>query len=130
MMIDAAAIRQRFTAVAPFLDERGRRMVAAAEAAAAGYGGIAAVSAATGIAASTIGRGLRELSDPGGLGRFGGPGGARKPSVVKDPTLLTDLGALLEPTARGDPQSPLRWTCRSVRRLAQELQAQGPQRSE
>ena len=126
-MIDVEAIRQRFSAVAPFLDERGRRVIAAAEAATAGYGGIAAVSVATGIAASTIGRGLRELSEPRELDRIRRPGGGRKPLVAKDATLLTDLGALVEPTSRGDPQSPLRWTCKSVRRLAQELQAQGHQ---
>ena len=124
-MIDVAAIRQRFSAMSPFLDERGRRVVAAAEAAAAGYGGIAAVSAATGIAASTIGRGLRELSEPRELDRVRRPGGGRKTNVAKDARLLIDLAALVEPTSRGDPQSPLRWTCKSVRRLAQELQAQG-----
>jgi hypothetical protein len=126
-MIDVEAIRQRFSAVAPFLNERGRRVVAAAEAAAAGYGGIAAVSAATGIAASTIGRGLRELPQPQAPDRVRLPGGGRKAAVAKDATLLSDLGALVEPTSRGDPQSPLRWTCKSVRRLAQELQAQGHQ---
>jgi hypothetical protein len=126
-MIDVEAIRQRFSAVAPFLDERGRRVVAAAEAAAAGYGGIVAVSVATGIAASTIGRGLRELSGPREPGRIRRPGGGRKSAVAKDATLLSDLGALVDPTARGDPQLPLRWTCKSVRRLAQELQAQGHQ---
>ena len=81
-MIDVAAIRQRFSAMSPFLDERGRRVVAAAEAAAAGYGGIAAVSAATGIAASTIGRGLRELSEPRELDRVRRPGGGRKTNVA------------------------------------------------
>jgi hypothetical protein len=126
-MIDVEGIRQRFSAVAPFLNERGRRVVAAAEAAAAGYGGIAAVSAATGIAASTIGRGLRELSDPQEPERVRRPGGGRKPAVAKDATLLRDLGALVEPSSRGDPQSPLRWTCKSVRRLAGELQSQGHQ---
>jgi hypothetical protein len=126
-MIDVEAIRQRFSAVSPFLDERGRRVVAAAEAAAAGYGGIAAVSVATGIAASTIGRGLRELSEPRKLDRVRRAGGGRKTNVAKDATLLSDLGALVEPTSRGDPQSPLLWTCKSVRRLAQELQAQGHQ---
>ncbi len=126
-MIDVEAIRQRFSAVAPFLNERGRRVVAAAEAAAAGYGGIAAVSAATGIAASTIGRGLREVSDPRGLDRVRRPGGGRKTAAAKDATLLSDLGALVEPTSRGDPRLPLRWTCKSVRRLAEELQAQGHQ---
>jgi Rhodopirellula transposase DDE domain len=126
-MIDVEAIRHRFSAVSPFLDERGRRVVAAAEAAAAGYGGIAAVSVATGIAASTIGRGLRELSEPRELDRVRRAGGGRKTNVAKDATLLSDLGALVEPTSRGDPQSPLLWTCKSVRRLAQELQAQGHQ---
>jgi hypothetical protein len=126
-MIEVDAIRRRFSAVSPFLDERGRRVVAAAEAAAAGYGGIAAVSAATGIAASTIGRGLRELSEPRELDRVRRAGGGRKRNVAKDATLLSDLGALVEPTSRGDPQSPLLWTCKSVRRLAQELQAQGHQ---
>ena len=126
-MIDVEAIRQRFSAVSPFLDERSRRVVAAAEAAAAGYGGIAAVSVATGIAASTIGRGLRELSEPRELDRVRRAGGGRKTNVAKDATLLSDLGALVEPTSRGDPQSPLLWTCKSVRRLAQELQAQGHQ---
>ncbi len=126
-MIDLEAIRQRFSTVAPFLNERGRRVVAAAEAAAAGYGGIAAVSAATGIAASTIGRGLREVSDPRGLDRVRRPGGGRKTAAAKDATLLSDLGALVEPTSRGDPRLPLRWTCKSVRRLAEELQAQGHQ---
>jgi Rhodopirellula transposase. len=126
-MIDVAAIRRRFSAVAPFLNERGRRVVAAAEAAAAGYGGIAAVSLATRIAASTIGRGLQELSDPEELDRVRRPGGGRKRAVAKDATLLSDLSGLVEPTSRGDPQSPLRWTCKSVRRLAQELQGQGHQ---
>jgi hypothetical protein len=126
-MIDVDAIRQRFSAVARFLDERGRRVVAAAEASAAGYGGIAAVSVATGIAASTIGRGLRELSEPRELDRVRRAGGGRKTNVAKDATLLSDLGALVEPTSRGDPQSPLLWTCKSVRRLAQELQGQGHQ---
>ena len=93
-MIDVDAIRQRFSAVGRFLDERGRRVVAAAEASAAGYGGIAAVSVATGIAASTIGRGLRELSEPRELDRVRRAGGDRKTNVAKDATLLSDLGAL------------------------------------
>jgi hypothetical protein len=124
-MIDVDAIQQRFSAVSPFLDERGRRLVAAAEAATAGYGGIAAVSVATGVAASTIGRGLRELCETRDLGRVRRAGGGRKATVLKDATLLSDLGALVEPTSRGDPQSPLRWTCKSLRRLAHELQMQG-----
>ena len=127
VVIDVEPIRERFSTVAPFLDERGRRLVAAAEAFAAGYGGIAAVALATGLAPSTIGRGLKELARDEPSERVRRPGAGRKPATSKDPTLLPDLEALVEPTTRGDPQSPLRWTCKSVRRLAQALQAMGHQ---
>ena len=127
VVIDVEPIRERFSAVAPFLDERGRRLVAAAEAFAAGYGGIAAVATATGMAPSTIGRGLKELAQDEPSERVRRPGAGRKPAIAKDPRLLPDLEALVEPTTRGDPQAPLRWTCKSVRRLAQALQAQGHQ---
>src|SRR6266446_900235 len=125
VVIDIESIRERFSAVAPFLDERGRRLVAAAEAFAAGYGGITAVAMATGVAPSTIGRGLKELAQDEPSERIRRPGAGRKRTISKDPTLLADLEALVEPTTRGDPESPLRWTCKSVRRLAQALQAQG-----
>jgi len=125
VVIDIEPIRERFSAVAPFLDERGRRLVAAAEAFAAGYGGIAAVAMATGVAPSTIGRGLKELASDEPSERIRRPGAGRRRTVSKDHTLLHDLEALVEPTTRGDPGSPLRWTCKSVRRLAQALQAQG-----
>jgi len=127
VVIEVSAIRQRFETVSPFLDERGRRLVAAAEAISAGYGGIAAVAAATGVAPSTIGRGLKELSVGEDLlaGRVRRAGGGRKPIVAKDTTLVSDLEALVEPTSRGDPESPLRWTCKSLRRLAAALQDQG-----
>jgi hypothetical protein len=125
VVIDIEPIRERFSAVAPFVDERGRRLVAAAEAFAAGYGGIAAVATATGVASSTIGRGLKELAQDEPSEWVRRPGAGRKPTISKDPTLLSDLEALVEPTTRGDPESPLRWTCKSVRRLAQALQAQG-----
>ena len=124
-VIDIEPIRERFSAVAPFLDERGRRLVAAPEAFAAGYGGIAAVAIATGVAPSTIGRGLKELAQDDPSERIRRPGAGRKRTISKDPTLLPDLEALVEPTTRGDPESPLRWTCKSLRRLAQVLQAQG-----
>jgi hypothetical protein len=124
-VIDIEPIRERFSAVSPFLDERGRRLVAAAEAFAAGYGGIAAVAIATGVAPSTIGRGLKELAQDDPCERIRRPGAGRKRTISKDPTLLPDLEVLVEPTTRGDPESPLRWTCKSVRRLAQALQAQG-----
>src|ERR1700732_1843747 len=124
-VIDIEPIRERFSAVAPFLDERGRRLVAAAEAFAAGYGGITAVAMAPGVAPSTIGRGLKELARDEPSERIRRPGAGRKRTISKDPTLLVDLEALVEPTTRGDPESSLRWTCKSVRRLAQALQAQG-----
>src|SRR6266702_6123370 len=127
VVIDVEPIRDRFSTVAPFLDERGRRLVAAAEAFAAGYGGIAAVALATGLAPSTIGRGLKELAQDEPSERVRRPGAGRKPAIFKDPTRLPDLEALVEPTTRGDPQSPLRWTCKSVRRLAEALQQQGHQ---
>src|SRR5258705_11690603 len=128
-VIDIEPIRERFSAVAPFLDERGGRLVAAAEAFAAGYGGIAAVATATGRAPSTIGRGLKELAQDDPSERVRRPGAGRKPAIAKDPRLLPDLEALGEPTTRGDPQAPLRWTCKSRRRLTQPRQAQGHQRS-
>ena len=102
-------------------------MLAAVEARASGYGGIAAVSLATGLAASTIGRGLKDLTDEVGLapGRVRRTGGGRKPLTVTDPELLAELMALVEPGERGDPMSPLRWTCKSLRQLAAELTARG-----
>src|SRR3954470_18624153 len=128
-MIDPAPIRDRFTALSPHLNERDRRLFAATEAAAAGYGGIAAVSAATGIAVSTIGRGLKDLAEASGLvpGRVRRAGGGRRPLVATNPGLLRDLMALVEPGERGDPMSPLRWTCKSLRQLAAELVARGHQ---
>ena len=104
-----------------------KAVLAAAEAKAAGYGGIAAVWRATGMAPSTIGRALRELADGSGppLGLVRHPGGGRKPLVETDTGLLDALLALVEPTTRGDPESALRWTCKSLRRLEAELRAQG-----
>src|SRR5215217_7144577 len=124
-MIDPDGIRQRYAALSAILDERGRRRLVAAEAKAAGYGGIAAVWRATGVATSTIGRGLRELAEAPALaaGRVRRAGGGRKPAVAADPDLMRDLKALVEPTARGDPEGPLRWTCQSLRRLARACAA-------
>src|ERR1700728_524239 len=126
-MIDPAPIRDRFTVVSPHLNERERRLFAATEAAAAGYGGVAGLSAATGIAVSTIGRGLKDLAEASGLvpGRVRRAGGGRKPLVDRDPDLMDDLMALVDPGERGDPMSPLRWTCKSLRQLAAELVARG-----
>jgi hypothetical protein len=128
-MIDPTPIRDRFAALSPHLNERERRLFAATEAAAVGYGGIAAVSGVTGIAVSTIGRGLKDLGEASGLvpGRVRRAGGGRKPLVDRNPNLLDDLMALVEPGERGDPMSPLRWTCKSLRQLAAELVARGHQ---
>jgi len=126
-MIDPHPIRKRFASLSPHLSERERRLFVATEARAAGYGGIAAASAATGVAVSTIGRGLKELATPDTLApdRVRRPGGGRKLLVEKDATLLDDLLALVEPSERGDPMSPLRWTCKSLSQLAAALVAQG-----
>ena len=128
-MIDHEQIHERFTAIAPHLDERSRRLLAATEARAAGYGGIAAVSQATGVAPSTIARGLQDLAaeSPLAPGRVRRAGGGRKPLAADDPTLRADLLKLVEPEARADPMSPLRWTCKSLRRLADELAELGHQ---
>jgi hypothetical protein len=127
-VIDVAAIKLRYAALSPVLDERGRRRFAAAEALAAGWGGIAAVSAATGIARSTIGYGLRELrgvAPDSALGGVRRKGAGRKPLTQTDRTLLSDLERLVDPDTRGDPMSPLKWTSKSLRNLAAALCAMG-----
>ena len=125
-MIDTSAIRDRFTAVDQDLSERSRRLVAAAEAKTAGYGGIAAVSRATGVARSTIGRGLKDLADPGSLSGTGRrPGGGCPTLIEKDPTLLNDLRQLVEPATMGDPMRPLMWVSKSRAKLAAALREMG-----
>ena len=112
------------------VDERVRRLVLGAEALAAGRGGQVAVARATGAAPGTIRRGVRELGQPAAgpeQGRIRRPGGGRKRTVERDPGLREALDRLVEPTSRGDPESPLRWTCKSVRQLAAELKRQGHQ---
>ncbi len=128
-MVDEKPIRERFVALSPHLDERGRRIFAAAEAKAAGYGGIAAAVRATGIAPGTISRGLKELAEGSGPtpGRVRRSGAGRKSLVERDGGLVEALLALVEPSERGDPESGLRWTCKSLRRLAAELCVQGYQ---
>jgi hypothetical protein len=128
-MLDEDSLRRRKAAILPHLDERQRRLFAAAEAKAAGYGGIAAVSRVTRIAASTIGRGLKDLEAPAppSPGAVRRPGGGRKSLSATNPRLLEDLNGLVEPSARGDPMSPLRWTCKSLRRLSAELKKLGHQ---
>ena len=125
--MDQATLRAKYAALAPVLTERSRRLWAATEAQAIGYGGIAQVVRATGIAASTIQRGLDDLASGEALiaTRARRAGGGRKRATDRDPTLLRDLDALVEPTAPGDPDSPLRWTCLSARTLAVALDGLG-----
>jgi hypothetical protein len=122
-VIDEDAIGERFRALAGELNERQRRLWAAAEARSAGRGGAAAVARATGLALETIRTGIRELESGETLepGRVRRRGGGRKPLAEIDPTLLCDLERLLEADTRGDPESPLRWTAKSVRQLASAL---------
>ncbi len=119
------AIAQRFRLLAPALDERRRRLVAAAEALAWGWGGVAAVARATGVSRGAIGAGIAELRTPAPervpAARVRRPGGGRKRTADTDPTLRADLERLVDPVTRGDPESALRWTCKSVRHLAAEL---------
>jgi transposase len=126
-MVDLTGITQRFAAVRLVLDERSRRLVAAAESAAIGRGGVSAVSRATGMSRQVIRQGMAELSEVGvhPPGRIRRPGGGRKRAVAQDPSLLRDLERLVEPVTRGDPESPLRWTCKSLRKLAEELRRMG-----
>lgn len=128
-MIDEAAIKLRYVAVDPVLDERARRRFAAAEALAAGRGGVTAVARVTGMARSTIDRGLAELRGEtltaAAPDRIRREGGGRKALVVTDPTLLSDLKYLVEPTTRGDPMAPLLWTAKSLRRLTAGLRGLG-----
>jgi hypothetical protein len=130
-MPSVAVIRQKYIALRDSLDERARRRWAATEARAAGRGGFAAVLQATGMSSKTLARGLRELDSPQTLptGRIRGPGGGRKAATALDPGLTRALETLVEPVTRGDPESPLRWTSKSLRRLSAELKAQGYQAS-
>lgn len=122
----------KFTRLEPFLDERTRRLWAAVEARTLGRGGIMRVAEATGLSRATIRAGLRELTapllpelPPGTRERLRQPGGGRHPLIESDPQLLQDLERLVDPVTRGDPMSPLRWTCKSAARLANELQEHG-----
>ncbi len=121
-----AAIKERYAVLRPLLDERSRRLVAAAESQVIGRSGITAVSKATGVSRRVIRRGMAELKAPAILpaGRVRRPGGGRKKAATQDPALKGHLQELLESTTRGDPEAPLRWTCKSVRNLTAELPQQ------
>jgi Rhodopirellula transposase DDE domain len=123
-------IRRKYQSLLPEMDERRRRQWAAAEARELGWGGVSLVAHATGLSRPTIMAGLRELDQPipqraAQADRVRRPGGGRRPLRRTTPALLPALEALVEPVTRGDPESPLRWTCKSTRRLAEELARQG-----
>ena len=125
-MIDEDAIRRHYETVRPGLDERGRRLFAAAEVRALGRGGLAAVARASGMARSTIGRGLKDLDGGDELGgRVRRPGGGCKGILDRDPTVLDDLRRLVEPATRGDPERPLKWVSKSLAKLTAALRAMG-----
>jgi len=133
-MADVGSIRSKFAALDPVLDERSRRIWAATEAKALGWGGVSLVATATGIARNTIHAGVKELSRSGRgakrdaaptVGRIRRMGGGRKRLTETVPQLREALEALVEPATRGDPMSPLRWTCKSTTQLAAALAAQG-----
>lgn len=128
--IDDQIIREKYNVLSNLFDERSRRLWAAVEARALPYGGISAVSSVTGLSRTTILSGIKELtsgkpSPSAEKGRIRQPGGGRKRLTEVDTTLEQDLEAMVEPLTRGDPESPLRWTCKSTRRLAEELNRQG-----
>jgi hypothetical protein len=126
-MIDQDAIRARYNALGPFLNERDRRLFAACEARAAGRGGIVAVSRTTGIARSTIGRGLADLRS-GAMRcseRVRRSGGGQKPAIETQPGILEALNELVEPSIRGDPEAALRWVSLSQRHLSAALARRG-----
>ena len=125
-------IGERYDRLKDSLTERSRRLFAGSEAAAFGWGGVAAVNRATGLSTATIQKGLRESraieageQEPLAKERSRRAGGGRKRATYKDPTLLSDLNELVESTTRGDPESPLLWTARSLRNLAQALSERG-----
>lgn len=120
-------ITLRFKTLAPIISERVRRLLAAAEVLSLGHGGIATVSSATGLSRNTIVRGLTELENSGDSEiqndtvRIRKEGGGRKKAIDIDPAIRENLDTLVNPTTRGDPMSPLRWTCKSLRHLEKEL---------
>lgn len=126
MEVTEEALAAMFAVLGPQLDERQRRLLAGAQARALGRGGVAVVARASGMSHSTVHLGSREINQgPEPQGRVRRPGAGRPRATDRDPGLLQALDALVEPTARGDPTSPLRWTCKSTRKLADELTAQG-----
>ena len=122
-MAGLAELKAKFRAVWPLLDERTRRLMAASEAIALGYGGVSRVRRACGLSRNVIAKGVREIHAGAVLpaGRVRRPGAGRKRITVSDPRLLATLEGLIEDQTRGDPESPLRWICKSTRAIAKAL---------
>ena len=126
--MEEEAIRKRFNLLKPFLDERLRRILAATEATVLGYGGVSLVARTIGVSRRAITVAQKELRDSyfiNNAQRIRKKGGGRKRSTDKDPSLMKDIEYLVEPVTRGDPESPLRWTCKSVRKISDELKKMG-----
>ncbi|MBV9169870.1 MAG: ISAzo13 family transposase [Chloroflexi bacterium] len=123
-MVSLAELTAKFKPVWPFLNERTRRLMAATEAMAVGHGGVTLVHRATGLSRKAILKGIREIETgvPLPPGRIRRPGAGRKPITTTDPGIVGALEAVIEPDTRGDPDSPLRWTCKSTRAIARALQ--------
>ena len=122
-MDGVAELTAKLQAVWPLLDERTRRLMAASEAIALGYGGVSVVRRACGLSRTVIAKGVREIQEGAVLpaGRTRRPGAGRKPLTVSDPRLMDTLEAMIEDQTRGDPESPLRWICQSTRTIAKAL---------
>ena len=125
MSDDESSLRRKFSGVWPLLDERGRRLMAASEALSLGYGGVSRIRRACGLSRKAIAKGMQEIADGDPMpGRIRRSGAGRKSIVERDPKLLVSLDRLIEPDTRGDPESPLRWICKSTRNLAAQLTRQ------
>ena len=121
----ARLLKRKLAGVFPFLNEKQRRVLAAAEAKSYGWGGVRTVAQITGMSRNTIYRGLDDLQIKGNLGRIREAGGGRKKLSEQNPEFISAIEELIEPATRGDPESPLRWTCKSVRNIAEGLEEQG-----
>src|SRR5271167_81617 len=125
MASDEDALLRKFSKVWSLLDERSRRLMAASEALSLGYGGVSRIQRACGLSRKAIAKGIREIAAGHAIpGRIRRPGAGRKNVVECDPQLLVSLERLIEPETRGDPESPLRWICKSTRNLAAQLTRQ------
>ena len=122
---DDKSLRRKFSDMWPLLDERSRRLVAASEALSLGYGGVSQIRRACGLSRKAIAKGIQEIAEGNPMpGRIRRLGAGRKNIVERDPKLLVSLEDLIEPETRGDPESPLRWVCKSTRTLAAQLTRQ------